>query len=237
MHDTLSEVRGKFSRERGRARAFFTRTAFLFPLIERRLLSDYRKGLDFINLPLEFSVLDIATGTGLLAGLFSERGHVDVSGIDFCAPMVKRASARHPSVSFRLFDLVDLDTVESASFDVVSMAFFLHGASRDFRRFVLCHSARICREAVVVIDYFRRGNLFVELIEWIEGPHYREFVKRSGKREFMAAGLSIEKKKALSGLSGIWLCRPDREGPLKQPVKPQGTGRDFLAGGKTDEQG
>lgn len=198
----------QFLHERRRAQVFFNRISFLFPIIERRLLPDYRRGLNLIDLSRQSSVLDIATGTGLLAGAFKERGHSHVSGLDFSRPMIERASGRHPSIDFRLFDLVHLEDIAPSSFDVVSMGFFLHGVSPEFRGFVLSQAARICRDAVVVFDYFRGGNPFVSLIEWIEGPYYKQFIRSSRSEEFMAAGLSMEMGEMLSGLCGVWLCRP-----------------------------
>ena len=79
----------------------------------------------------EFRSLDLATGTGLLAGAFSERGHT-VSGLDFADKLLKRARRQFPRFDFRHFDLPHLDRIEAGCYDLVSMGYFLHGISPDF---------------------------------------------------------------------------------------------------------
>ena len=94
----------RFHEERRRTRRFFNRVSPLYPLVERLLFPEYRRALDRLGLPPVLRVLDLATGTGLLAGAFSERGHV-VSGLDFADKLLKRARRRFPRVDFRHFDI------------------------------------------------------------------------------------------------------------------------------------
>lgn len=84
-----------FLDERRRARRFFNRMSPLYPIIERHLFPQYRDVLDRLALPPELSVLDLATGTGLLAGAFAERGHA-VVGLDFADKLLNRARQRFP---------------------------------------------------------------------------------------------------------------------------------------------
>jgi ubiquinone/menaquinone biosynthesis C-methylase UbiE len=97
----------QFLEERRRTRRFFNRMSPLYPIVERHLFPEYRRALGRIGLPPELRVLDLATGTGLLAGAFSERGHA-VLGLDFADKLLKRARRRFPRVDFRHFDLLHL---------------------------------------------------------------------------------------------------------------------------------
>ena len=72
----------RFLEERRRTRRFFNRRSALYPVVERHLFPEFRLALDRIDLQPALRVLDLATGTGLWAGAFSERGHA-VSGLDF----------------------------------------------------------------------------------------------------------------------------------------------------------
>ena len=72
--------------------------------MERHLLPEYRRALDRIGLPPEFRVLDLAMGTGLLAGAFSERGRA-VSGLDFADKLLTRARRRFSQVDFHHYIL------------------------------------------------------------------------------------------------------------------------------------
>ena len=196
-----------FLEERRRAQRFFNRVSALYPVVERHLSPQYRQSLCAIDLPRELSVLDLATGTGLLAGAFSERGH-PVTGLDFADKLLRRARRRFPRVDFRSFDLLHRDRIEARAYDVVSMGYLLHGLSPDFRRFVLRQSARIARAHVLVFDYGRDGGWFVRLIEWIEGPNYPLFIAEDREQAFRRAGLELERVEQVSELGSYWLCTP-----------------------------
>jgi len=196
-----------FLEERRRARRFFNRVSAFYPVVERHLSPQYREALCAIDLPRELSVLDLATGTGLLAGAFSERGH-PVTGLDFADELLGRARRRFPRVDFRHLDLLHLDRIDARAYDVVSMGYVLHGLSPGFRHFVLSESARIARTHVLVFDYCRDGGWVVRLIEWVEGPHYPLFIAEDREREFRIAGLQPERVEQVSELGSYWLCVP-----------------------------
>jgi len=201
-------MRGKrFRYERLRSRLFFTGTAIVYPLIEKQLAPRYAKALEQLSLPREMTVLDMATGTGILAAAFARRGH-EVTGLDFSPALLKRAIKRFENIRFERFDLAFLSQKKSASFDIVAAGFFLHGISPEFRQDVLQNMARMAAEYVVIFDYTQGGDWFVRLIEWFEGPHYRRYVAVSRQEEFAAAGLEIEKSIACSGFCQAWLCKP-----------------------------
>ena len=197
----------QFLDERTRTRRFFNRMSPLYPVVERHLFPEYRRALDRIGLPRELRVLDLATGTGLLAGAFSERGHV-VSGLDFADKLLKRARRRFPQGDFRQFDLLHLDQIEADRYDLVSMGYFLHGLSPDFRRYILRESARIARVQVLIFDYCCDGGWLVRFIEWIEGPNYAGFIAEDRGQEFRRAALRIDREERVSNFGGYWLCTP-----------------------------
>ena len=196
-----------FLEERRRAQRFFNRVSVLYPVVERHLSPQYRQSLCAIDLPRELSVLDLAAGTGLLAGAFSERGH-PVTGLDFADKLLRRARQRFPRVDFRSFDLLHLDRIEARAYDVVSMGYLLHGLSPDFRRFVLRESARIARAHVLVFDYGCDGGWFVRFIEWIEGPNYPLFIAEDREQAFRRADLQLERVEQVSEFGSYWLCAP-----------------------------
>ena len=55
--------------ENQKARRFFNRTAIIYPIIERALFPEYKRALRKLDLDSNLSVLDLATGTGILAGI------------------------------------------------------------------------------------------------------------------------------------------------------------------------
>jgi ubiquinone/menaquinone biosynthesis C-methylase UbiE len=189
--------------ERHRTRRFFNLVAPAFHVIDRRLLPEYRRALEILGLEPELSVLDLATGTGTLAAAFAERGH-RVAGIDFAARLLRRARRRLPQADFRLMDVADLPQLPDDTYDVVALAYVLHGMPPDMRRFALCQAGRLARRHVLVFDYSGPGPWYVRLIEWIEGPHYPSFVARSLADLAADAGLIVERKEPTCGGS-CWL--------------------------------
>jgi SAM-dependent methyltransferase len=195
-----------FLSERKRAQIFFNLTAILYPLIEWHLFPRYEEVIRKLGLHPELSVLDVATGSGILAAAFARQGH-PVTGFDFSQRLLKRARKKFPRIDFKKFDLVDLPEIPSTGFGIVSSGYLLHGLSPEFRKTILNNISRIAAEYVVIFDYCCEGGWFVRLIEWIEGPNYPEFISTSREAEFGAAGLKIEKSFRTSSFGNVWLWK------------------------------
>jgi SAM-dependent methyltransferase len=196
-----------FLEERKKARFFFNLSAPIYYAVEWHLFPSYQKALTQLDLPPALTVLDLATGSGILAAAFHLRGH-EVVGMDFSEGMLKRARKRFPAVDFQSFDLVDLPTLADQSYDIVSCGYLLHGLSSAFRQAVLSQMARIARKHVVIFDYGRDGGWSVRLIERIEGPYYPIFITSSREEEFSKSGLRLEKTISTSKFGSLWLCSP-----------------------------
>jgi ubiquinone/menaquinone biosynthesis C-methylase UbiE len=160
-----------------------------------------------LALRADLSVLDLATGTGVLAGAFAERGHA-VTGLDFADRLLARARRQFPQVRFDHFDLVHLDRVDAGAYDVVCMGYLLHGLSAEFRRYSLNQAARVAAKHVLIFDYGRRGSGLIRLIERIEGPHYPEFVANDFAQQLRREGLEISRAEQVSDFGDYWLCAP-----------------------------
>ncbi len=190
--------------ERHRTRRFFNLVAPAFHVIDRRLLPEYRRVLETLDLEPSLSILDLATGTGTLAAAFAERGH-RVAGIDFAARLLRRARRRLPGADLRLMDLADLPQFPDNAYDVVALAYVLHGMPPQMRRFALCQARRLARRYVLVFDYSGPGRWYVRLIEWIEGPHYPSFVARPLAELAAEAGLIVQREERTSSTGACWL--------------------------------
>lgn len=193
--------------ERKRTRRLFNRTAPYYWLIDRGLVPRYRRALEALDLPTDLTVLDVGTGTGALAQVFTERGHA-VSGIDFAERLLARARRRVPAARFEHLDLVELPRFADGSFGIVSFAYVLHGLSPELRAFALAQARRIASRHVVVFDYSGLGPWFVRLVEWIEGPHYRSFVASSVSALLASAGMRVDRVLSPVPFSSCWLCSP-----------------------------
>ncbi|MCP3882735.1 MAG: hypothetical protein GY701_30725 [Sulfitobacter sp.] len=101
-----------------------------------------------------------------------------------------------------------MDRIEADTYDLVSMGYFLHGLSPDFRRYILRESARIAQAQVLIFDYCCDGGWLVRFIEWIEGPNYPAFIAEDRGQEFRRAALRIDREERVSDYGGYWLCTP-----------------------------
>jgi ubiquinone/menaquinone biosynthesis C-methylase UbiE len=195
----------QFVKERKRIKSIFNLALLIYPLIELNLIPQYRKTLKKLNLPNNLSVLDFATGTGILAGAFHDRGH-SVQGIDFSQKLLKRARKKYPVIQFDQIDLFELDTEQTPKVDIVSMGYLLHGLSPDLRKIILKKASKIASKYVVVFDHSNRTNWIVDIIEYLEGSHYKEFITADHKHMFAEANLEIIKEFNVDEFGYCWLC-------------------------------
>lgn len=201
----MPESNDAFKRERQRTKFIFNCAAFIYPLIEKNLFPQYRETLVELNLPVHLTVMDWASGTGILAAAFYERGH-QVKGIDFSERLIRRARKKYAEISFELKDLFCLDPNEEPSCDIVCMGYLLHGLSPGLREIILDKAARMANHYVLIFDHGLAGNWLVEWIERLEGSYYKEFIASDKKLAFARAGLIIKTDFSTSDYGHVWLC-------------------------------
>ena len=199
-----------YLRERRKAKRVFNLASIIYPLIERNLYPQYKDSLEKLHLSPKFSVIDIATGSGMLAGAFAERGH-QVTGIDFSTKLLDRAAKLFPNIEFKYQDLFELDPVSSPQYDIVSMAYLLHGLSPDLRKVVLNKAAKMAHQYILIFDHGQRGNWIVDFIEFLEGSYYKQFINENHIQVFAAAGLTIVTEFDTSEYGHMWLCKKNKE--------------------------
>lgn len=186
----------------------FNQARWLFPLLERLLVPEYRALLKRLSLCPTASVLDLGTGTGAFAQAFVERGHRHVLGIDVADQLLRRARRRVPTARFYQADITELPDLPDRSFDIVTLGYVLHGMAPSLRLRTLQSAARLARRFVLVVDYQQRGNVVIRALEWAEGPHYPEFLRTGARHVLTLAGLNAWEHGPTRVDAGYWLCRP-----------------------------
>lgn len=194
-----------FTKERKRVKSIFNLASLIYPFIELSLIPQYQKTLEKLNLSNNLSVLDFATGTGILAGAFHDRGH-SVQGFDFSLKLINRARKKYPGIQFEQIDLFELETEQTPKFDIVSMGYLLHGLSPDLRKIILQKASEIVSKYVVVFDHSNRTSWIVKIIEYLEGSHYKEFISADHKQLFSEVGLKIIEEFIVDEFGYCWLC-------------------------------
>lgn len=94
--------------------------------------------LDAASVGAGVTILDVACGPGVVAGLAAQRGAI-TAGIDFSPQMIGLANAAHPALDFRVADAEHLPFAD-ASFNAAIANFGLHHFEQPERAL-----AEICR--------------------------------------------------------------------------------------------
>lgn len=133
--------------------------------------------LSQLNLESNAKVVDLACGTGALTGLLSEKfRHVDA--YDGSAKMLNEARRLHKdqAIEFIEYDLRQELPLKDQSVDLMTTSFFLHGIPKKDRLRVLNEMKR-CAKNIVIMDYSRKTNPLIRLVEWVENGDYFYFRK------------------------------------------------------------
>ncbi len=194
-----------------RAARIFDLIAPIYGLFHRSLEDNYRKAVAILQehcpISRETRVLDVGTGTGALAGAFSELTP-HVTGIDLSEKMLSSAQRRYRAKArFLKMAAHELDRFEAREFDVVAAAFMLHHYAADYRRQVLRQMKRVARQKVMIIDFIPHQSRLMAFLETLEGSHYREFMPDFAND--LADVFPSYQVVEFSVSSGVYLCDPE----------------------------
>ena len=149
MNDTFKELEVAGWREPGRGDAYDAVVGRVTARVAEPLL-------DAVGVRAGTSLLDVATGTGHVAGAAAARGAHAV-GIDISEEMLARARRLYDGVEFALGDAENL-AFEDDAFDAAVAAFLLHHVPSPER--VMAELARVARRvAVAQWDATERARL------------------------------------------------------------------------------
>lgn len=131
-----------------------------------------------IYLPEHESFLDIGCGTGALPFVLSELGY-NTTGVDAALRMIKLAKEHNTGnkTHFTVGDvLTGLDFADK-SFGIVIASYVAHGMTEKDREKLYDEARRLARKMIIFHDYNKTRSLGSDLIEWLEGGDYFNFIK------------------------------------------------------------
>ncbi len=138
MNDAFKELEVAGWREPGRADAYDAVVGRVTARVAEPLL-------DAVGVHAGTSLLDVATGTGHVAGAAAARG-ARAAGVDVSEEMLARARRLYDGVEFALGDAEEL-AFENDAFDAAVAAFLLHHVPSPER--VVAELARVARRVAV----------------------------------------------------------------------------------------
>lgn len=118
------------------------------------------------------NILEVGVGTGINAALYPK--DCRVTGIDFSAPMLKKAGRRIEAHGVKNIELIQMDAAdlqfEDGSFDLVYAPYVISVVPDPVR--VAHEMYRVCRPGghVVVLNHFRSENPVLSRVERILSP-------------------------------------------------------------------
>ena len=86
------------------------------------------------------------------------------------------------------------------------MGYLLHGLSPELRKIILQKASQITSKYVLVFDHSNRINWIVEIIEYLEGSQYKEFIASDRQHMFAEVNLKIIEEFNVDEFGYCWLC-------------------------------
>ena len=151
--------------------------ALIFKLQAKKYAAIIKKANKSIDLTQYESVADLGCGNGALCFAFQQFG-LRASGVDGLASMTAMAKHNLKDTDVRIVQANILELpFEDKSFDIAISSYVVHGMNREERQRLYREMSRIARHAVIFHDYNQTRNIFTNIVEWIEGGDYFDFIK------------------------------------------------------------
>lgn len=124
------------------------------------------------------SIIDVGCGTGALCSLLQQRG-LTVTGVDQSEKMLSRARAKpeNNSIQFLRANVLEGLPFKDKHFDLSVASYVAHGLPAPERKMLYKEMSRVSRHLVIIYDYNRNRSIITDLLEWLEGGDYFNFIR------------------------------------------------------------
>ena len=125
-------------------------------------------------------VVDLGCGTGALCSELLRRGF-RVTGVDSSSKMLEIAKEKLKETNVKLVRSNVLNELPFAdkSFDISITSFVAHGLKPEEREVLYREMSRITKKTIIIYDYNEKRSLLTNIIEWLEGGDYFNFIKNA----------------------------------------------------------
>ncbi len=123
-------------------------------------------------------IIDFGCGTGALCSVLHQKGF-EVIGVDSAQKMLNIAMNKleNKSIKFINASVIDRLPFEDKTFDISFASFVVHGLKKVDRIHIYSEMSRITKHKVVIYDYNDKRAIVTNVLEWLEGGDYFNFIK------------------------------------------------------------
>ncbi len=163
--------------------SLFNNISFIYGLFFNYQVRHFTTIFNNIKVELDLSnyenIIDIGCGTGALCNVFYDKG-LSVTGVDPAIGMIKTAKKKSTGkeIEFIEGDVLKGLPFEDKSFDVSISSFVAHGLNETDRKIMYDEMKRITKHLVVIYDYNEHSGVITDIVEWLEGGDYFNFIKK-----------------------------------------------------------
>lgn len=161
---------------------FFNIIAPIYALSYKHQVKTYRRSLAILEESIDLStykkVIDIGCGTGALCKVLSEMGH-EVMGIDAAYKMlnIAKKNPNHNQINFLQANILEKLPFADKTFDIAISSYVAHGLKEPERRVMYAEMQRITQHMIIIYDFNDKNSILTNIIEWLEGSDYFNFIK------------------------------------------------------------
>lgn len=137
--------------------------------------------LQLLNISGGEKILEVGVGTGLSLNFYPK--NCQVTGIDFCEPMLEKAKRRLRQYQLPHIELMNMDAMKMAfpdnTFDAIFAAYVISTVPDPHQ--VISEMIRVCKVGgkIILLNHFKNGNRLISTCEKVISPFTRKIGFRS----------------------------------------------------------
>ena len=133
---------------------------------------------EIIDISKYKNIIDIGCGTGALCSVLNQEG-LEVTGIEPAVRMLKIGSKKieNSKINFVECSTCSKLPFEDNSFNLSIASYVAHGLHPEERIQMFKEMSRLTKDYVIIHDYNNQRGFFTNIIEWLEGGDYFNFIK------------------------------------------------------------
>lgn len=124
------------------------------------------------------NIIDVGCGTGALCSVLNKEG-LSVTGVDPAKKMLNIGAKKTENKDIKFTQACTCTKLpfEDKSYDLSIASYVAHGIKYDERVLLYEEMSRITKKYVVIYDYNENRGFFTDIIEYLEGGDYFNFIK------------------------------------------------------------